>query len=75
MQAQLEFRFDDAQAAAAIAKALAIEAANGPDGTNTTVDAVPGGLRIEVTAQGLSDLRAALHSVVRLLDTAHRSLQ
>lgn len=54
--------------------ALAIEAGEGPEGTTTTIARSDDGLSIDVTAGDVSGLRAALHSVLRLMDAARRTL-
>lgn len=55
--------------------ALAIEADEGPDGTTTTIERNATGLSVGVTAEDVSGLRAALHSVLRLMDAARRTLE
>ncbi len=72
--ADLSFPLPDPDSARAVAEALRPEVADGPEGS-TTVLAVEGAVvRARVTADSVGGLRAALNSVVRLLDAAVRTL-
>lgn len=72
--ASLTFPFDDEPTARSVLRALEPEAAEGPDGTTTHLSLDGTTLHVEVTGNDLSGLRAAIHSVVRLLDAAQRTL-
>jgi len=52
--------------------AVGVEADEGPDGTMTVLTVVGPVIQVAVEAQDLSGLRAAVHSVLRLLDAARR---
>ncbi len=54
--------------------ALEVETDEGPEGTRTSIDATEDGLVFAITAEDLSGLRAAIHSALRLLDAAQRTL-
>lgn len=71
-RASLVLRASNPEVAQAVAGALAIEAREGPEGCRVKVRAVAATLEVEVEAGNVSDLRAALNSIVRLLDAAQR---
>lgn len=72
--ASLNFTFDDEPTASAIHQALAPEAQEGPEGTHTVLRRDDATIEAHIEADDLSGLRAAIHSVVRLLDAAQRTL-
>jgi tRNA threonylcarbamoyladenosine modification (KEOPS) complex Pcc1 subunit len=72
-RAELAFHLDDLEAAKAAAGALQVEAMAGPEGTRATVVLDGATLQVTLEAATVSDLRAALNSMVRLLDAALRS--
>lgn len=71
--AELRFDMADAPSAAAVAGALAVEADEGPEGSRARVWPEGASVHVRVEAGTVSDLRAALNSVVRLLDVAART--
>lgn len=71
--AELRFEMADAASAAAVAGALAVEADQGPEGSRATVRPEGTAVHVRLEAGSVSDLRAALNSVVRLLDVAART--
>ena len=71
--AELRFDMPDAPSAAAVAGALAVEADEGPEGSRAHVRQEGASVLVHVEAGTVSDLRAALNSVVRLLDVAART--
>jgi tRNA threonylcarbamoyladenosine modification (KEOPS) complex Pcc1 subunit len=71
--AELRFDMADPQSAAAVAGALAVEADEGPEGSRARVWPEGASVHVRVEAGTVSDLRAALNSVVRLLDVADRT--
>lgn len=72
--AQLELPCRDSATTKAIAAAIALEVADGPDGSQVAIECKGPILHITVTAQRAATLRAALHSVLRLVDAAQRTL-
>lgn len=70
VSARIEADFDDPREGRAIREALEVEADQGPEGSSTRVRWAEPTLGIDVEAADLSTLRAALHSVLRLLDAA-----
>lgn len=64
----------DDQEASVLLEAVRVEADEGPDGTTTTLTRDGAVLCLELTGDDLSVLRAAVHSVLRLLDAARRSM-
>ena len=73
MHASIEISLLDERVAAAVHEALLPEAAEGPEGSTTSLSRDGARLHAEVEAVDLSSLRAAINSVVRLLDAAARS--
>ena len=73
-RATLRFDLPDPDSARAVASALSPEVADGPGGSATTLRVEAATLHAELEADSVSGLRAALNSVVRLLDAAMRSL-
>lgn len=71
--ASITVDLDDEATAEAVRAALLPEAAQGPDGSTTTVTRDGATLRAEVEADDISALRAAINSVVRLMDAGHRA--
>lgn len=74
-RAELAFHLASEAEARAVAGALAVEAAEGPEGASTAVRREGATIHVSVASASLSDLRAALNSVVRLLDAAARTAQ
>jgi len=72
-RASLVLRTPSPAVAQAVAGALALEAREGPEGCRVDVRAAESALEVDVEAGDLADLRAALNSVVRLLDAAART--
>ena len=64
----------DADTALLLRDSVAVELADGPVGARIDVTAEPDGLAVAVSAPDVSSLRAALHSVVRLVDAAQRTI-
>lgn len=71
-RASLVLRTPSPAVAQAVAGALSLEAREGPEGCRVEVRALDATLEVDVEADNLSDLRAALNSIVRLLDAAQR---
>lgn len=57
----------------AVAQAVALEVADGPEGSSAHLRVEADALDVVVEADTVSSLRAALNSVVRLLDAAART--
>ena len=74
-RAELAFRLPDEATARAVAGALSVEAAEGPEGASTALRREGDTIHVSVAAASVSDLRAALNSVVRLMDAAARTAQ
>lgn len=73
-RAVLAFHLPDPGSADAVARALSVEVADGPEGSTTTLRVEGATLHAELEADTVSGLRAALNGVVRLLDAAVRTL-
>lgn len=72
--AQLTVVLADPQTALAVHAALAPECDEGPEGSSVTMTVDGASLSASIEAKDLSTLRAALNSVVRLLDAAERTV-
>ncbi len=53
--------------------AVAVEAADGPEGTQAILDVNDGTIDMTIEAKDVSSLRAAMQGVLRLLDAASRT--
>lgn len=73
-RATLAFGLPDTDSARAVASALLVEVADGPEGSTTTLRVEDATLHAGLEADSVSGLRAALNSLVRLLDAAVRTL-
>ncbi len=62
----------DEREASVLLEAVRVEADEGPEGTTTELSSEGSVLNLELTGGDLSGLRAAIHSVLRLLDAARR---
>jgi tRNA threonylcarbamoyladenosine modification (KEOPS) complex Pcc1 subunit len=71
--AEFELDAGDATTCDAVARALAVELADGPEGSRATIRADSRTLHIAIEAGDASALRAAMNSVLRLADAALRS--
>lgn len=72
--AELELPCKDEATAIAIAASVAPELADSPDASHVAMWREGSVLKVRVTAGRAATLRAALHSVVRLVDAAQRTL-
>ncbi len=72
--AQLSIVLPDPKIAQAVHAALAPECDEGPEGSSVVMTVDGATLHAEIDAKDLSTLRAALNSVVRLLDAAQRTV-
>jgi tRNA threonylcarbamoyladenosine modification (KEOPS) complex Pcc1 subunit len=70
----LEIPCHDAEVAEAVHGAIAIEAADGPEGSQVTLRRDGSVLAVTVEATDLSGLKAASHGLVRLVDLAIRAV-
>lgn len=73
--AMIRLPMGDTETADVLGKAVAVEASDGPEGTTTSVSQDGEHVCVEVTAANVSDLRAAVNGILRLLDAAQRSIQ
>ncbi len=70
--AELDLDCGDETAARIVAAAVQSEAEEGPEGTRAELRQDGARLRVRIESDDLSRLRAALQSLVRLADAAHR---
>ncbi len=63
----------DLEEARVLYQALEVEVADGPEGTKVTLAVDGTTLAVAVEAEDVSSLRAALNSVLRLMDAARRT--
>lgn len=73
-EAELRLETPGPAAARTLAAALAVEAADGPEGVAASVAAQGASVVLRVQAPDLASLRAGLHGLVRLFDVAARSV-
>ncbi len=73
--AHLSVVLPDPEAARAVHAALAPECDEGPEGSTVTMTVEAATILADIEAVDLSTLRAALNSVIRLLDAAQRTVE
>jgi tRNA threonylcarbamoyladenosine modification (KEOPS) complex Pcc1 subunit len=72
--AELELDCTEPSLAQVLHDAIAVEADEGPEGSHVTLRVDGATLHARVEAEDVSGLRAAIHSVLRLLDAARRTV-
>ncbi len=72
-EADIALPFASAAVASTVARALAVELADAPEGARVTLDVEGSMVTAHITAPELSALRAAMTGFVRLADAASRS--
>ncbi len=73
-RASFTFHLSDSSSARAAATALALEVADGPEGSTASLAVTGTTIEAELEADSVSGLRAATNSLLRLLDAAMRTL-
>ena len=73
-RATFTFHLHDPSSARAVATALELEVADGPEGSTASLAVLGNVVRATLEADSVSGLRAATNSILRLLDAAMRTL-
>ncbi len=73
-RASFTFHLPDSSSACAVAAALELEVADGPEGSLATLTTSESTIEAHIVADSVSGLRAATNSVLRLLDAALRTI-